>query len=78
MVEGKHKLNYQTEPKKNGCYTTREISQMLGIGMEAARNLIHSHQFESIRLPNEFRVLKSSFDAWLENAKEANANGKHS
>lgn len=66
MNEKKQKLNCQTSTKKNGCYTAKEISQMLGIGIEAARNLIRSNQFESVRLPKEIRVVKSSFDAWLE------------
>lgn len=79
MADKKYKLNYQTEPKKNGCYTAKEISQMLGVGIETARNLIRSNQFESVRFPKEYRVVKSSFDAWLEKKyKEELQNGNDS
>lgn len=47
-------------------YTVAEIRQILGISRPTAYKLINQNVFQSVRLNRGIRIVKSSFDAWLE------------
>lgn len=46
-------------------YSVAEIQQILGISRPTAYNLIKRNGFQSIRTDKGIRVIKTSFDAWL-------------
>ena len=46
-------------------YTVQEIMQILGIGKNAAYQLVAEQQFKSVRIGNSIRISKVSFDDWL-------------
>jgi excisionase family DNA binding protein len=49
-------------------YSVAEIQQILGISRPTAYNLIRQNYFQSVRVGSSIRVIKSSFDAWLDTA----------
>lgn len=51
-------------------YTVEEIAAMLGIGRTTAYQLVREQHFRSIRIGNTIRVLKLSFEDWLENSEQ--------
>lgn len=55
----------QTAPNKKS-YSVVEIQQILGISRPTAYNLIKQNVFQSVRLKGRIRIVKSSFDAWLD------------
>ena len=55
----------KTVPNKKS-YTVAEIRQILGISRPTAYKLINQNVFQSVRLSSGIRIVKSSFDAWLE------------
>ena len=44
-----------------------EIQDILGIGRNAAYNLVKSGVFHSVRIDGNIRISKKSFDEWLDN-----------
>lgn len=50
-------------------YTVDEIAAILNIGRTSAYQLVKEGHFRSIRIGNAIRVLKLSFEEWLENAE---------
>lgn len=50
-------------------YTTVEIADMLQITRQTAYQLIHKELFQSIKTDKGYRIVKSSFDEWLDNTK---------
>lgn len=55
----------QIAPNKKS-YSVAEIQQILGISRLTAYNLIKKNVFRSVRLNGGIRIVKSSFDAWLD------------
>jgi excisionase family DNA binding protein len=49
-------------------YTVNEIMELLAIGRSKAYELCNSGCFKIIRVGRVIRIVKSSFDDWLENA----------
>lgn len=60
------KLNGASEAPKKMTYSVAEIRQILGISRPTAYKLINANCFQSIRTSKGIRVIKSSFDTWLE------------
>lgn len=50
-------------------YTTAEIADILQITRQTAYQLIHKKLFQSIKTDKGYRIVKSSFDEWLDNTK---------
>lgn len=50
-------------------YTVDDIAAILNIGRSSAYQLVKEGHFRSIRIGNSIRILKLSFEDWLENAK---------
>ena len=54
-------------PYEKRIYTVDEIQDILGIGRNAAYNLVKSGVFHSVRIGGNIRISKKSFDEWLDN-----------
>jgi len=64
--------------KGKGSYSIKEITKMLSICRDSAIALIKRNEFKSVKFGNRVRIVKSSFDAWLDNQiKGGNNNGVH-
>ncbi len=64
-MKGRNKMNI-IETK---TYKVSEIMQMLGISKATAYNFIKNNPpFEVVRIGDTFRVLKESFDTWINNS----------
>lgn len=50
-------------------YTVDDIAAILNIGRTSAYQLVKEGHFRSIRIGNSIRILKLSFEDWLENAE---------
>lgn len=57
-------LNEQASNKKS--YSVAEIRQILDISRPIAYGLIKKNEFESIRVGSSIRIIKVSFDTWLD------------
>lgn len=57
-------LNEQASNKKS--YSVAEIRQILDISRPTAYGLIKKNEFESIRVGSSIRIIKVSFDTWLD------------
>ena len=53
-------------PYEKRIYTVDEIQDILGIGRNAAYNLVKSGVFHSVRIGGNIRISKQSFDEWLD------------
>ncbi len=60
------KLNGVSETPKKTTYSVAEIRQILGISRPTAYNLIKTNSFQSVHTGKGIRVIKASFDTWLE------------
>ncbi len=47
-------------------YTVSEIQDILEISRSVAYNLVHQNLFRSVRVGGNIRIVKKSFDEWLE------------
>ena len=61
--------NASSEPQKR-VYTVEEIQEILGIGKNAAYDLIKTGKFNTIKVGGHYRISKKSFDAWLDKIEE--------
>lgn len=59
-------LNTQTAPNKKS-YSVVEIQRILGISHPTAYGLIKKNEFQSVRTSSGIRIIKASFDDWLDN-----------
>lgn len=50
-------------------YTTAEIADILQITRQTAYQLIHKDLFKSIKTDKGYRIVKSSFDEWLDDTQ---------
>jgi len=57
-------LNPSNEKK---TYTVPEICEMLQIGKSKAYELCNQNLFKTIKIGRSVRILKISFDEWLDN-----------
>ena len=60
------KRSQKTNPVEKWTYTVQEVATILGIGRTATYKLIKEERFRYVRIGNSIRVLKKSFDAWME------------
>ena len=52
------------------CYTVAEVQKILGISRQAVYQLIYQEKFKTVLLDRKYRIVKASFDAWLDGEKE--------
>lgn len=50
-------------------YSVAEIQQILGISRPTAYKLIKQNKFQSIQISGGIRIIKISFDTWLDSTK---------
>jgi excisionase family DNA binding protein len=58
-------LNGTTFSKKS--YSVEEVQDILGITRQTVYKLIKQGCFQAVMLENGYRIIKSSFDKWLDN-----------
>lgn len=58
-------LKQQTVPQKKS-YSVAEIQRILGISRPTVYGLIKKNEFQSVRMNDGIRIIKASFDAWLD------------
>lgn len=68
-------MNRETEtagvqtPEKR-VYSVAEIQDILGIGRNSAYEVIKNGKFRVVRIGNQIRISKKSFDEWLDQMNE--------
>lgn len=66
LIEDKvRELNGGTFAKKS--YSVEEVQEILGITRQTVYKLIKQGCFQAVRLENGYRIIKASFDKWLDN-----------
>ena len=58
-------LNGDTFSKKS--YSVEEVQDILSITRQTVYKLIKQGCFQAVMLENGYRIIKSSFDKWLDN-----------
>lgn len=59
------KLNRKVFNK--GSYSVEEVCEMLGIARQTVYKLINQGCFKVVKVERGYRIIKSSFDEWLDN-----------
>lgn len=49
-----------------GSYSVEEVQYMLGVARQTVYKLIKRGCFKAVKLENGYRIIKSSFDEWLD------------
>ncbi len=68
-------MNRETEtasvqmPEKR-VYSVAEIQDILGIGRNSAYEVIKNGKFRVVRIGNQIRISRKSFDEWLDQMSE--------
>lgn len=61
------KMNGASRAAPNkASYSVAEIQQILGVSRPTVYNLIKQNKFQCVRLSSGTRIIKASFDAWLD------------
>lgn len=55
------------EKEGRRTYTINDLRDILGISRSSAQRLVQTGKFRSVRIGGSIRIVKSSFDAWLNN-----------
>lgn len=50
-----------------GSYSVEEVCEMLGIARQTVYKLINQGCFKAVKVEKGYRIVKSSFDKWLDN-----------
>lgn len=59
--------NRITNPVQNKrSYSVAEMQQILGISRPTAYNLVKQNLFQSVHMNGSIRIIKASFDTWLD------------
>lgn len=58
-------LNQPTHEKKS--YSVVEVQNILGISRQTVYKLIKQKCFKAVKIETGYRILKESFDCWLDN-----------
>jgi len=58
-------LKEKPAPQK-GSYSVAEIREILGIIRPTSYALIKKNEFQSVHVGKRIRIIKASFDAWLD------------
>lgn len=77
MNESQKKTLKKTTSGKT-TYSVKEVVEMLGISRQGVYRLIHENCFVAVRTERSFRIIKSSFDAWLDSEEQEDKDGIHS
>lgn len=70
MAEEKNTTTDEKTPQvQRMSYSVREIQVMLGISRCKAYRLIRENKFRTIQIGRTYKVIKQSFDEWLQTEK---------
>lgn len=58
-------LNKQVYNKRS--YSVEEVCEILGVARQTVYKLINQGCFKAVRVERGYRIVKSSFDEWLDN-----------
>lgn len=58
-------LNKQVYNK--GSYSVEEVCEILGVARQTVYKLINQGCFKAVRVERGYRIVKASFDEWLDN-----------
>ncbi len=66
LIEDRVKeFNESTFVKKS--YSVEEVAQILGVIRQTVYKLINDKCFKVVKVGNQYRIIKESFDKWLDN-----------
>ncbi len=66
LIEDRVKeFNESTFVKKS--YSVEEVAQILGVIRQTVYKLINDKCFKAVKVGNQYRIIKESFDKWLDN-----------
>jgi excisionase family DNA binding protein len=56
--------------KAKRTYTVSEVCDILAVGRVSVYHLIKQGAFQAVLVDNKYRIIKSSFDQWLDQGNE--------
>jgi excisionase family DNA binding protein len=59
-------ISVQSKYERKMSYTVQEVENILSVGRQTVYNLIKDGCFKAVLVDNKFRIVKASFDAWLD------------
>lgn len=58
--------NLYNENSVKRSYSVEEVMQILGVVRQTVYKLINRGYFKAVRIDKSYRIIKSSFDKWLD------------
>jgi len=59
-------------PSEKLVYNIGELAEVLGIGLPAARNMIHIQGFPALKVGGRYLIPKQALQRWLDNRAGSN------
>ena len=59
-------------PSEKLVYNIGELAEVLGIGLPAARNMIHIEGFPALKVGGRYLIPKQALQRWLDNRAGSN------
>ena len=59
-------------PSEKLVYNIGELAQVLGVGLPAARNMIHIQGFPALKVGGRYLIPKQALQRWLDNRAGSN------
>ena len=59
-------------PSEKLVYNVEELAEVLGIGLPAARNMIHIEGFPALKVGGRYLIPKQALQRWLDNRANNN------
>ena len=59
-------------PSEKLVYNIGELAEVLGIGLPAARNMIHVQGFPALKVGGRYLIPKQALQRWLDNRAGSN------
>ena len=61
-------LNYGTDTKNS--YSLAEVRIILDVTKASVINLVKNNYFKTVKIANEYRIIRNDFDSWLDGGGE--------
>ena len=61
-----------SNPSEKLVYNVEELAEVLGIGLPAARNMIHIEGFPALKVGGRYLIPKQALQRWLDNRANNN------
>ena len=69
------RMNSDLNEKRS--YSVEEVQKILSIRRQSVYKLIYQGCFKAVKLSRGYRIVKSSFDEWLDNEQGGNTDGNN-